>query len=237
MAGTNPAATIAETTCPPSSRDSADGEHRLDRLGLLEYAQHSRRDYPQGPLATHEDPGQVQAGEVEASAPQPDDLTVGQHHLDPQHMVGRHPVFEAVRPTRVLGDVAPQGAGLLTGGIGGVVIPERREGGRDVEVEDARLDQNALIGEIDLQDLVHAAHLQDHRAFERDGSPAEIGAASAGYDPDPLPGQQLHHRRDLGRGVDEHHSQGQGAFQIGVVLVGQKIDHAVEHIPLPYDGP
>ena len=70
---------------------------------------------------------------------QPDDLAVRQHHLEPQHVVGRDAVLQAVGAAGVLGDVAADRAGLLAGRVGRVVEAVRRDGAGDVEVGHARL--------------------------------------------------------------------------------------------------
>ena len=55
------------------------------------------------------------------------------------------PYFEAVRAAGVLGDVAADRADLLARRIGRVVVAERRDLPRDLEVGHARLDRDALV--------------------------------------------------------------------------------------------
>ena len=62
------------------------------------------------------------------------------------------PFFEAVRATGVLGDVAADRADLLARRVGRVEETLVRDGARDVEVRDARLDDDALAREVDLED-------------------------------------------------------------------------------------
>ena len=197
VAGTSPAATMADTTLPAVFERVAHGEQGLDRLRLAEDAKNGGGRYPQGPFAAHEGAGQIQAEGIGILATQPDDLAAGEHYLQPEHVIGRDPVLEAMRSARVLGDVAAQRAGLLAGRVGGVVVAERGEDRGDVEIEDAHLHGHALIGDVDLEHLVHAAHLEDHGAVQGQRAAAEVGAAAPGHERDAFLGEDLEHRRDL----------------------------------------
>ena len=55
-------------------------------------------------------------------------------------MVGRCAVAQAVGPARILGHVASDAAGLLARRVRRVVQAVRRSSTRDVEIDDARLD-------------------------------------------------------------------------------------------------
>ena len=93
----------------------------LTRLGLPQDAKDGGGDDPEGALAPDEGAPQIEARGIGILAPQPDDLAVGKDHLEAQHVVGGDPVLEAVRPARVLGDVAAHRGSLQAGRIGGVV--------------------------------------------------------------------------------------------------------------------
>ena len=73
------------------------------------------------PLGADEQAGQVGPGRLEAVAAEPHHLAVGQHGLEAEHVVGRHPVPEAVRAAGVERDVAADGADRLARRIGRVV--------------------------------------------------------------------------------------------------------------------
>jgi len=60
-----------------------------------------------------QDACQIVAGRVENLAAGVDQLAVGEHHFETEHMVGGDAVGERVRPARVLRHVAPDGAGFL----------------------------------------------------------------------------------------------------------------------------
>ena len=60
-------------------------------------------------------------------------------------MIGGDAVGEGVRAAGVFGDVAADGAGFLAGGIGREVEAVVLDGAREVEIDDAGLDDGALI--------------------------------------------------------------------------------------------
>ena len=72
-------------------------------------------------------------------------------------MVAGHPIFQAVHPTGVLGDIAADTAHHLTGRIRGVIEAISRDRPRDPTVDHPGLHGDRLVGEINLQDFTHAA--------------------------------------------------------------------------------
>ena len=113
---------------------------------------HLDRD-PERPLRADDDPEQVGAVVgVDRLAAEHEQLAVGQDERRARDVVDGEPVLEAVRAAGVLGDVAADRADLLAGGVGRVEEAVRRDRAGDVEVRDARLDDDALALEVDLED-------------------------------------------------------------------------------------
>ena len=79
-------------------------------------------------LGADEDAEQIVARRVERLAAELDQLAVGQHDLEAEHVVDGEAVLEAVRAAGVLGDVAADRADLLARRIGRVVEAVRRDG-------------------------------------------------------------------------------------------------------------
>ena len=75
-----------------------------------------------------------------SSPPSTATVAVGQHDLDGEDVGVGDALGEAVRPARVVGDVAADRARLLAARVGGEVQAVRGDGRREVEVEHARLD-------------------------------------------------------------------------------------------------
>jgi hypothetical protein len=88
-------------------------------------------------------------------------------------------VLEAVGAPRVLGHVAADGADLLARRVRSVEVPLRCDGARDIEVRDARLDDDALGGDVDLEDPVHAGDGDDDAVRDRQRAARETGARAS----------------------------------------------------------
>ena len=112
-------------------------------------------------------------------------------------MVGRHAVLQRVRPARVVGDVAADGARLLARGIGRVVEALRADRPGEVQVHEPRLDHGELVVVVDLEHAVHP-HQRDHdAALGGQAAAGEPGARAAGDERDPLAVGQLDQRRHV----------------------------------------
>ena len=153
---------------------------RRHRLRLAEDAQRDLGRDPERPLGADEGAEQVGAVRVERLAAELDDLAVGEHDGQARDVVDGEAVLEAVRAARVLGHVAADRADLLARRIGRVEEPVRRDGARDVEVRDARLDDDPLRREIDLEDPLHPRERDDDPLGDRKRAAREAGAGSAG---------------------------------------------------------
>ena len=86
----------------------------------------------------------------------------------------------------------------------------RGDGARDVEVRNARLDDDALALEVDLEDPVHPRERHDDAARHRCGAARETGAGTACDERHALPVTRAKHRLDvLGRsGKDDELGDG-----------------------------
>ena len=103
----------------------------------------------------------------------------GRTSVSPVTWWRRESVLETVRAACVLGDVAADRADLLARRIRCVEEAVRGDGARDVEVRHARLDDDALALEVDLDDPVHPRERDDDSACHRCGASGEAGAGSA----------------------------------------------------------
>ena len=131
------------------------------------------------PLRSDERAQQVVARGVDRlAAAQLNDLAVGQHDLEPGHVVGREPVLEAVRSAGVLGDVAADRADDLARRIGRVVVAgaDRRA---DLQVGHARLDDDALVVQVDVDDPPHPRQDDQHAVLHRKRAARQARARSA----------------------------------------------------------
>ena len=91
-------------------------------------------------LRPDEQPAEICAGLLEAVAPECGEGPVAEHDPQPEHVVRRHPVPEAVRPPGVERHVAADRADRLARGVRRVVQPVRGGQCRDCEIDDAGFD-------------------------------------------------------------------------------------------------
>ena len=98
----------------------------------------------------------------------------------PTHVVDREPVLQAVRAAGVLGDVAADRAHLLARRVGRVEEALRLDGARHVQVRDARLHDDPLRVEVDLEHAVHPRQRDDDAAHDRRRAAGEPRPRAAG---------------------------------------------------------
>ena len=121
---------------------------RPDGLGRGDHPQRDPGGHAERALGADERAEQVIAGGV---AVERHLRAVGEHDLERGHVVGREAVLEAVRPARVLGDVAADRADDLARGVGGIEM-SGGDGARDRQVGHPGLDDDAGVVEVDRQD-------------------------------------------------------------------------------------
>src|SRR5436189_37074 len=86
----------------------------------LRHFQRSARSYTEHSFATNHYAAQIETLDVFAAVrlrAEPDELAIGQNHFEAEDVIGGDPVFERVRPARIGGDVAADGAGGLAGRV------------------------------------------------------------------------------------------------------------------------
>ena len=190
-----PAAMIEATQSPPCSTRREADQHGARGLGLRQDAHGDLGDHAEQAFGAGHQAEQVVAVGVEVLAAEADDVAVGQHQLQAQHVVGGEAVFQAVHAARVLGDVAADGAGDLRGRVGRVVEARVLDRLGDAEVGHAGLGDDGAVLEVDVEDPVELAQAQHDAVGERQGAARERGAGAARHDLDPLGVAEAQDRR------------------------------------------
>ena len=149
-----PASSIVSNAA--SSVSTASGLRSMRSVAFVTTAERS--------LRSDEHAEQVEPRRIERRAADGDQLAVRQHRLDAEHVVHGEAVLQAVRAAGVLGDVAADRADLLARRIRRVVVAERRDLSRDLEVGDARLDRDAPIRDVDLEHAIQPSQRDDDAA-------------------------------------------------------------------------
>ena len=123
--GIIPAAIIAETARVALSTSANIAEQRAIGLGLAHELERRARHDSGGAFGADHRAHQVVAAALLGRAAELDDLAVGQHQLDAQHVIGGDAVFERMRAAGVFRDIAADRAGDLRRRIGRVEIAAR----------------------------------------------------------------------------------------------------------------
>ena len=122
---------------------------------------------PEHALGADHDAKEVVARGIEMLAAEAHDLAVDRHHFDADDVVGREPVFEAMNPARILGDIAADRAGDLARRVGRIVEAQTLHGVGNAEIGHARLSDDAAVGHVDVEDLVELAHAEKNAVGKR----------------------------------------------------------------------
>ena len=196
-AGTIPDAMIDDTAWPASSVDGKVAKKVRVACGFRRNAEDDLGDDAERALGAHDDAGEVVAGRVPRGAPDVDHRAGREHHAETEHVIGGEAVLEAVRAARVLGHVAADGAHRLRRRIGRVIVAGGADGAADVEVDDARLDANEAVLEIDLEDSLHPRGRDDDASLDGQRAARKAGARPARHDGQPVFPGDLQYGGDL----------------------------------------
>src|SRR5688500_7735025 len=112
-------------------------------------------------FGSDECPAQIVAIPLPDIASELDDIAARKNNRHRQDVVQRHPVLEAVGPTRVLGHIPTNGARDFTGRIGGVEQTVRRDVLVETELHDAGLDCRAAVLDVDRDVLIETVKAED----------------------------------------------------------------------------
>ena len=137
-----------------------------------------------------------------------DQRAVGQHHFQRQHVRGGEAVLEAMRAAGVLGDVAADGADRLRRRVGRVEIAAGARRAGDVRIDDARLDDDARVGNVHFEDAVHARQADDDAALDRQRAAAQARARAARDKGKPVAVADAHDGLHLIRRAGQDHGGG-----------------------------
>src|SRR2546426_6356176 len=94
-------------------------------------------------------------------------------------MIRRRPVFQAMNSTRIFRNVAANRARRLTRRIGHVVQTIRRDGPRQLCINQPRLDASEAILTIDFENLSHTREFDHYAAIDRKCPARESRARAA----------------------------------------------------------
>lgn len=152
-----------------------------------------------------------------------DDFAVGENEFESHDVICGHAVGQSVRATGVFRDVATDGAGLLAGRVGREVEAVRCGGQAKIEVDDAGLDDRALIPRVDGEDAVHARKNDHHPAGAGECSAGKTSTSPATHDGNVVFRGESGDLRDLLRGGRKDDDVGAAFLDRSVVFVEHDI--------------
>ena len=212
-------------------------EHGLDGSRLAEVPHDDLGCDAEGAFGADEHAGQVVAQRLARATAQPHDLAVGHDDLEAQNVIDRHAVLQRVRPTGVVGDVSPDGAGLLAGGIRRVVEALGTDRPRQVEIDQPGLDHRDLVVVVHLEHAIHPHQRQDDAALGGQTAAGETGAGAAGHERQSLAAGEADDRRHLLGRRGEHDKVRQRAEEREAIrLVHQELVGLREHAARTHDA-
>ena len=190
---------------------------------------------PERPLRADHPTRQVIPRPVLHLAAEPDELPRPGHRLQPEHVVHRGPVLEAVRAAGVGRAVPADRRHHLARGVGREVVAVLARGLAQPEVDQARLHDGAPVREVQLEDAVHPVHRDHHAAGGRHRAPDEARARSARDHGHLLAPAQPHDLRGLLGRLGKHHHVGLALVEgvhvgfVGEPPFGRRHDPAGSH--------
>ena len=233
--GRIPAATIRETASPASSIERNAASCVTTASGCRTIRRVTSTAIPSVPSEPTTTPSRSGPSSPSiALPPSSSSSPSGQHDLRAGDVVDREAVLEAVRAARVLRDVAADRADLLARRVGGVEVAVGGDGARHVEVRDARLDDDALALEVDLEDPAHPGDGDDDPVRDGERAAGEAGAGAARDERDPVARAEPEHGLHLVRRAREHDARGLRApAGEAVAVVGREPSGAVSTYSSP----
>ena len=149
-------------------------------------------------------------------------------------MSGGESILQAVQATRILGHIAADRAYRLRRGIGGVEVIRRRTRAVTSEIDDARLDDDAPIGQVHFEDAVHARQADDDAVGDGQRAAAQPRSRSARNKRNPLAMADAHDRLHLlRRSRQEHGARHHAEVCQAVAFIGMQIDGEGKQSALP----
>ena len=204
------------------------GEKRFDGFGFAGKFDGDFGDESKRAFGTDEEAGEIVGAGITLFAADADDFAGGENEFERGDVIGGDAAGEGVGTAGVFRDVAADGGGFLARGIGREVEACVFDGAGDVEIDDARLNDGALIFEIELEDAVHAREDEHESAGAGERATGKAGAGAAAEDGNVVSVGEADDFGDFGCGGGEDDQVGTAFFDGAVVFVENEVFGAGE---------
>jgi hypothetical protein len=199
------------------------GEKCFHGFGLARKLYGDFGDQGERAFRADEEAGEIVTGRVAVFASDANDFAIGEDEFEGGDMIGGDAVGEGVRAAGVFGDVAADGAGFPTGRIGGEVETVRFGGAGELVIDDARLDDGALIFDVEFENAIHAREDEHHAAGAGERAAGKSRAGAAANDGEMVLCGEFDDARDMIRCCWKNDDVGTAFFNGAVVLEKKKI--------------
>ncbi len=187
-------------------------QHRAGAFRRLQQPHRGLGDDAELALGADDQREEIIARRIEIIAADIENLAIHHHDADGEHVVHRHPVFQAMRAAGIGGDVAADGAGDLARRVRRIEEAFGCGGLGDADIGEAGLDAGNAVGRVDRQNLVHAREAEHDRVLERQRAAAKRGAGPARHDLDVVLVAEAQDLADLLGGGRQHDRERQAAI-------------------------
>ena len=204
------------------------GEERFDGFGLAREFDGNFGDESESAFGADEEAGEIVGAGVALLAADADDFAAGEDEFQRGDVVGGDAIGERVRAAGVFSDVSADGGRFLTGGIGREVEAGVFDGACYVEIYDARLDDGALVVEIEFEDAIHAREDEHEAAGAGERPSGKPGASAATEDGNVVLVCEADDFGDFGSAGREDDEVGTAFFDGAVVFVEDEVFGAGE---------
>ncbi len=204
------------------------GEECFDGFGFAGEFYRDFGDESERAFGADEETGEIVRASVALLAADANDFAAGEDEFERGDVIGGNAAGEGVWAAGVFSDVAADGGGFLAGGIGGEIEASVFDGAGDVEIDDAGLDDGALVFEIEFEDAIHAGEDEHESAGASERAAGEACACAAAEDGDVVLVCQVDDLGDFGGGGGESDEVGAAFFDGAVVFVEDEVFGAGE---------
>ena len=211
------------------------GEKRFDGFGFAGKFYGDFGDESERAFGANEEAGEIVGARIALLAADADNFAGGEHEFERGDVIGGDSVGERVRAAGIFGDVTADGGRFLAGGIGSEVEPGMLDGACDVEIYDARLDDGALIVEIEFEDAIHTGENKHESARTGERATREAGAGTTAEDWDAVLRGDANDLGDFGGRRGKNDNIGPAFFDGAVVFVEDEVFGAGENGGLSED--
>jgi len=199
------------------------GQKCFHGFGLARKLYSDFGDQGESAFRADEEAGEIVTRGVAVPAADANDFATGEDELKRGDVIGGDAVGEGVRAAGVFCDVAADGAGFPTGRVGGEIKTVRCGCAGEFVVDDAGLDEGALIFDVEFENAIHAREDEHHAAGACERAAGKSRAGAATDDGDVILCGELCDARNVFGGMGKNDEVRAAFFDGAVVLIKKKI--------------